>query len=103
MNGGLEPAMLFFDKEPVAVLSDLFQHQGTWFADYRLVPTLTDEILKFVEFSRVHLSSGEFDEKTLQSFEKIYEIDLWTVQACGGEQKIIGAPLFRETDLSWVV
>ena len=103
MNGDLESAMLFFDMEPVAVLSDLFQDQGTWFADYCLVPTLTGELLRFVEFSRDHLSSGEFDEKMFQSCEKFYDTDLWTVRACGGAEKIIGAPLFRETDLSWVV
>lgn len=103
MNSESERSMLYFDQEPVALLSNIFQDQGTWYADYFLTANVTGELLEFIRFSRDHLSTGEFDEKTFSGFKKFYETDLWAVRRHEGEERVCGAPLFRETDLSWVV
>ena len=102
MNREILSAMLYFDDKPVAALSDIFQDQGTWFADYRLVPKLTGRLMDFIEFSRVHLSSGDFADETYQGFETFYRTDRWTVEGPEFHQRIVGSPLFRETDLSWI-
>lgn len=103
MNSESDRIMLFFDKEPVALLNDLLHDQGTWYADYCLTPNVSGELLEFIQFNRDHLSTGEFDEKTFSGFEKFYKTDLWTVRRREGEERIDGAPLFGGEDLSWVV
>jgi len=102
MNNECESEALWFGDQRIAILSQIFQHQGTWFADYRLAPNVGGRVLEFINFSRVHLSSGEFDEETLRSFEDIDKSMRWIIRGPGGVIEISSAPLFRDTDLSWV-
>ena len=94
--------LLWFNNQPVAVLSGISQDQGTWFADYSLIPKLESRIGEFIEFNRRHLSTGEFNEEVLRSFTDLCESNLWYVGGPEEKQLVKGAPLFRETDLSWI-
>ena len=94
--------MLYFDRMAVARLSGIFEDQGTWFADYKLEDQLSESIYAFIRFNCEHLSEGSFDDHALLQFAEFLNADKWSVLKHGVPCKITSAPLFRETDLSWV-
>ncbi len=94
--------MLYFNCLPVAVVSGIFLHQGTWFANYSLIANVDSRVSKFVKFSRDQLSTEDFDENALRSFADLRESNSWQVKGAGITHQLEGAPLFRETELSWI-
>jgi hypothetical protein len=94
--------MLYFDGVAVARLSGIFEDQGTWFADYALEDQLSESLHAFIRFNCEQLSEGTFEDDALANYAQFLNTDKWSVLKHGDACKIKGAPLFRETDLSWV-
>lgn len=94
---------LTFDGFPVARLTKIFEDQGTWYADYKLQEHLSDALQKFICFNIERLSEGDFDEAELSQYAEFLTGARWAISKNGVMYKIGGAPLFRGTDLSWVM
>ncbi|MEZ0275986.1 MAG: hypothetical protein ACAH88_13855 [Roseimicrobium sp.] len=102
MNHPDDNAVLMFEGRAVAELSEIFEDQSTWFADYRLCFPLLPELKRFIDFNRDHLSTGNFEESELQSFAHYISVGQWSIKRKNGVDLITGAPVFRESDLSWI-
>jgi hypothetical protein len=94
---------LLFEGNPIAELTNAFEHQGTWFADYLLCPALPPGVESFITFSREKLSVDAFEESDLQRFAEYIDSGDWVIQTGGSTTHLDGAPLFNDSDVSWVV
>lgn len=94
--------ILSFNGRPVASLTGIFEHQGTWFADYTLPPDLPARLMEFVAFNRHRLSVAEFDDAELNSYADFCEGDLWQIDGPEGKRSLDGPPLFSESDVCWI-
>ena len=93
---------LLFKGNPVAELSDVFEDQATWHADYSLCEPLPIDLERFIDFSRHSLSEGTFDECVLQEFAHYINSVEWAIQRSEGVVPLLAAPLFGQSDLSWI-
>ena len=98
----LSSGILLFEQQLIAELSNVFVDQGTWFADYKMNIAVPTELMKFIQFSREQLSEASHTTGGLAKFASFIECGKWGVLLDGELHRIEGAPLFRESELSWV-
>jgi hypothetical protein len=93
-----------------------FEHQGTWFGEYELSPSLTgtlggQRVTEFIEFCRdFHDRAAEDpgdgpDPAEFDQFKDLLTSGLWTTHDPSGATKnIIQAPMFiDDKEISWIV
>jgi hypothetical protein len=94
---------LLFEGNPIAELTNVFEHQRTWFADYCLCSALPSRVESFITFSREKLSANDFEESDLLKFAEYIDSGDWVIQTGESTTHLDGAPLFNGSDVSWVV
>lgn len=104
---------LCWGKLHVADLSEVHEHQGTWFGTYRLVVTPTDgegakRVLEFVAFNIDWNERCEGPEApSTDEFDQFSDVvnGAWWAAANAGERKPIkDAPNFlAEDEVSWLL
>ena len=107
---------LWYGKTLLGRIEDAFEHQGTWFGDFRAAPQratdpLSRRLDEFMDFccdwyARAGSTEGA-DATELDAFDDVVRSGLWyTTDQDGSRTKIVDAPMFmdgRNGEISWTV
>lgn len=92
---------LYFEGKPIALLSSIFENQGTWYSTYSLLPDVATRLNDFVNFSKTQLPSQTWDEGELSKFDDIVNSPDWNVVGQDLRHQLDGCPLFDGNEISW--